>query len=775
MKKLAIIDKCPGSTDYFRYMPFLQEYKVELLHLSSEPLKKLLVKDIDLEIDTDDYDYILLIGSEAAKRFAKITSVTAHAGHLVDEKFIPMINPAMLAFKPEAAKSFEVAVTRASRFISGEWVPPSGGDYIGIQDEAEAIAYIQSCLNDLSISVMAIDTEDSSLYPRDGFVLGVSLSHRTEQGVYIDANVCTDVVISLIQQLIDNKKIVMHNAKFDIKWLNYHFGLIFPPDVEDTMLLHYCLDETQGTHGLKALALKYTNLGDYDKDLDKFKKDYCKLHKMKQADFSYDLIPFDIMYPYAAMDTAATLELYFKFKPIIERSPQLTFVYEKLLRPGMRFLNEMEENGVPFSVGRLNIAKAVMEEDLARLKADLYTYPEITKFEEIQGKIFNPNSTVQLRSLLFDMLGLHKTGKKTATGADSTDAEVMGELAKQHKIPALILEIKQTVKIKNTYLDKIVIALDRDNRLRTGFNLTSTTSGRLSSSGKLNMQQLPRDNKIVKACIKARKGYTIVSQDLGTAEMYYAAVLSGDKKLMKIFQDKGDFHSAVAKMVFDLPCTVEEVKALYPGERQAAKAISFGIMYGSGPAKVSATVSEFNREMSNKNGTPYVAFTVEDAKDAISTYFGTYKRLAKWLKECKANIEQNGYIYSALGRKRRLPNVFSKDRGIAAAEVRSGVNFLVQSVASDINLMAAMDLHQHIKNNDLDIKIFALVHDSILCEVRDDLVDDFIETMKVITQRDRGLTIPGSPITVDAETGVDYSFLDQEAVNDNWPGFRDAA
>jgi len=566
----------------------------------------------------------------------------------------------------------------------------------------------------------------------------------------------------------------MHNAKFDIKWLEYHFGFKFRANTEDTMLLHYVLDETQGSHGLKHLAIKYTNLGDYDSALDDFKKEYCRLHKVKQADFSYELIPFNIMYDYAAKDTAATIELFLKFYPLVMGSPQLSNVYHNLLRPGMRFLNNMEENGVPFFQPRLVAGQELMASEISKSAKEIYGFPEVHKFEELQGAIFNPNSTVQLRKLLFDLLGLEKTGKKTGTGADSTDAEVLKELSEQHPLPASILSTRQLTKIKSTYLDKILPALDRDSRLRTGFNLTSTTSGRLSSSGKLNMQQLPRDNKIVKACIKARPGYKIVSQDLQTAEMYIAAVLSGDKKLQSVFSQGGDFHSAIAKMVFNLPCAVEDVKELYGMFRQAAKSVSFGIMYGSGAQSVADTVTEFNMEQHIKHGVPFVPFTKTDAQEAIETYFATYGRLRKWLDDKKAEIQQNGYLYSAFGRKRRLPNVFSSDRGIAAGEVRSGINFLVQSVASDVNLMAAMDLEKELIARGMDVKIFALVHDSILCEVREDLVEDTIALMKEVTQRDRGVSISNYPIGVDAEIGDDYSFLDDATLEEYYPEIRNA-
>ena len=141
---------------------------------------------------------------------------------------------------------------------------------------------------------------------------------------------------------------------------------------------------------------------------------------------------------------------------------------------------------------------------------------------------------------------------------------MLKELSTQSPIPALILDIRQKSKIKNTYLDKIIPQLDRDSRLRTGFNLHGTTSGRLSSSGKLNMQQLPRDNPTVKGCIKASEGHKIVAMDLTTAEVYVAAVLAKDTALMDVFKSGGNFHSTIAHRVFRLPCKVEEVVDLYP-------------------------------------------------------------------------------------------------------------------------------------------------------------------------------------------------------------------
>ena len=346
------------------------------------------------------------------------------------------------------------------------------------------------------------------------------------------------------------------------------------------MLLHYCLEEVPGTHGLKQLALKYTPYGDYEKPLEDWGIEYRRKHGVLKESFSYDLIPFDVMKDYAAMDAVVTFALYQKMRPAIEKNSRLLWVYENILLEGCNFLRQVENNGVPFHRERLEFAQGVMQEDIEKAVAELYEFPEVRQFEKAQGKDFNPNSTVQLRSLMFDYINLTPTGKKTGTGAHSTDAEVLGQLAEEHAVPKHILEIRQKNKIKNTYLDKIIPNLDRDSRLRTGFNLHGTTSGRLSSSGKLNMQQLPRDNPTVKGCIKAREGHKIVSMDLTTAEVYVAAVLAKDVGLQEVFKGGGNFHSTIAKQVFKLPCDVEQVDELYTAKRQQAKAVTFGIMYG---------------------------------------------------------------------------------------------------------------------------------------------------------------------------------------------------
>lgn len=746
--KVALIESKPSRNKFFEL--FKNKFEFDSYVLCSNPqVKKVLKRDVDIQFNPDDYDWVILVGSEPLKYYTKINSITEYTGRVVEDKFLPVINPAMLAFKPEAKKSWEESRDNIIAYIAGELKQEKLGDddIFGITDTDELNKFLQDAI-DHENGFIALDSETTGLYPRDAYMLGISLSYKKNHGAYISTDCIDETSEKLLQELFNKKRVVFHNSKFDIAFFRYHFGFKFP-NFDDTMLMHYTLNENPGTHGLKQLALKFTPYGDYEKPMYDWIEAYRKRNGLLKNDFTWDMIPFDIMQEYAAYDAVCTYLIYEEFLPYMQKNKKLGNVYYNILLPATEFLLDVESNGVPFDRERLVKSSVLMQEEIDEAVSKLYEYTEVKLFEKAQGKDFNPNSTMQLRSLLFDYIGLKPTGKKTGTGADSTDAEVLGKLAEEHPVPQLILDIRQKVKIKSTYLDKIIPALDRDERLRTGFNLHGTTSGRLSSSGKMNMQQIPRDNPIVKGCIKAKPGKKIVAMDLTTAEVYCAAILAGDTALQQVFQEGGNFHSNIAKLVFNLDCDVDDVAKYYSTERQMAKAVTFGIMYGAGPKKISEQVT--------KDSGTY--FSTSQAKEVIEDYFKQFHKLKKWLDDCKKLIEKQTYIYSFFGRKRRLPNVRSTDKAIAAHEVRSGINSLVQSVASDVNLLGAVDAHKEIceRGYEKNMKIFALVHDSILAEVDDDYVQEYSDILLRNVQKDRGLSIPGCPIGCDFDVDEDYS------------------
>ena len=202
----------------------------------------MLKRDVDINIDTDKYDWVILVGSESLKYFTKINSVTEYTGRIVDEKFLPVINPAMLAFKPEAKKTWEESRDNIIKYISGELKQEKLGsdDIFGITDSQTLHGFLEDALNHDGQDFIALDSETTSLYPRDGHMLGISLSYKPHHGAYISTDCIDEKAEEMLQQLFNEKKVVFHNSKFDIAFFRFHFGFKFPR-FEDTMLMHYTL------------------------------------------------------------------------------------------------------------------------------------------------------------------------------------------------------------------------------------------------------------------------------------------------------------------------------------------------------------------------------------------------------------------------------------------------------------------------------------------------------------------------------------------------------
>jgi DNA polymerase I-like protein with 3'-5' exonuclease and polymerase domains len=742
--KLAIVLSSPLKNNVpALFREYAGNIKFETIYLSSEPKEKILKKDVDLTLSVlDEFDVVCPIGAEPLKYVCGLTGITKYNGIVVNEKYLPILDPNMTFIKPQYRDDIQKAFDRLKKLINGEEVIAHEKNYHHYTDELEFLPYLRK-LQDPEVKVISVDTETTSLSPRKGSILGFVFSTKPHEGVYVDAHII-EHYYDEFEEIFRTKKCVFHNSKFDIQFIRYEYGFDFP-DFEDTMLMHYCLDESVGTHGLKQLALKFTDLGDYERELDEYKKNWCRQHKVKLDDFNYGMLPPEIIAPYGCKDGDATFQLFNKFSPKIWASKEFTKLYETILKPVTRAIIHIEENGGPID---LNVLEELIEDykiDIEETMNELAFHPAVQEFEERQQKTFNPNSVFHLREILFNILKL-KPIKKTETGAFSTDAEVLESL--KHPITEAILDLRKKVKLSQTYLKNIRDGLDKDSRLRSSFNVTGTTSGRLSSSGVLNYQNLPRDKDAgIKKVFKARPGYKIIQADLGTAEVYIAAALSNDKFLQRAFIEKMDFHSYVAKNMFKLPCPVDDVKKLYPDERQWAKAITFGILYGAGPSKIAETAN----------------VTIAEAKDFIAKYFREANALKRWIDTCLDMINSNYFIYSAFGRKRRLPEAKADNRATATHAARSGLNFLVQSVASDVNLLGLIDTIDWIEKNNLRDKIcvFATVHDSVVAEVADEYVDEYVRQLRSNLQKDRGVNIPNCSIVVDIEIGPSWGELEK--------------
>ena len=726
---------------------YFSDADFDIKFLCSTKKEKILKKDVDLELEElNSYKLICPIGAESLKYTAGYTGVQKYNGVFIEKKYLPIMHPNMTIFKPQLNDDIVSAFSKIKPILDDENVGKEiDKDYqfIETQDQLEKILPQYE-----EVDTIVVDIETTSLSARKGVIIGIAMSSREHQGHFVSL----DVVMNNFDYFFDlfaNKRCVFHNAKFDMQFMEDSLGFVFDR-WEDTMLLHYCLEEAVGTHGLKPLALRFTDLGDYEKELDDYKKTFARRNKIKLADFNYGMLPMDILAPYACKDGDATFQLYNKFKPLVDKSEEFVSLYNTILKPATRALKVLERTGGPINLAQLERLDEEYKIDIEECIEEISQHSAVQRFERLHKKTFNPNSTMQLRQLFFEIIGL-KSKKKTATGAQSVDKEVLQTL--EHPLAHAVLDLREKSKLSGTYISNIVKGLDKDSRLRSGFNIQGTTSGRLSSSGNLNYQNIPRDNKDIKKLFKARDGYKIVQCDLGTAEVYYAAVLSNDSFLQQAFIDKLDFHSYVAKQMFNLSCEVSDIKKYYPNERQYAKAITFGIMYQAGPAKIAETV--------NKDAAAGEEITKAQSSQFINKYFREAKSLKRFIDDSNKQIENYAFIYSHFGRKRRLPESKSPNKGVSSHAVRSGVNFLVQSVASDINLLGVIDLIDWVQDNGYadDILTFTVVHDSIVSEVREDLIDIYVENAKRCIQKDRGLSIPNCPIKVDFEVGDSWGNL----------------
>jgi len=722
------------------------DYDTKFLHSGSK--EKILKKDLDLDMsELDGYKILCPVGADALKYVAGMTGIQKYNGVFIEKKYLPIMHPNITIIKPQMEDEIQRAFSQIPKLLDGEDLQSHEKDYCFIETQDQLDKYTQE-LDDAT--TLVVDIETTSVSPHTGVILGIAISTRPHQGLYVSSELVYKHK-EWFYNLFKNRKCIFHNSKFDTNYMETELGFEFP-DYEDTMLLHYCLEEAVGTHGLKPLALRFTDLGDYERELDEYKKSWARKNKVKLADFNYGMLPSDILAPYACKDADATFQLYMKFKPLVDKSEEFNRLYSTILLPATHAMKRLEKNGGPIDIDQVTHLTEQYTIDMEECLEEIMMSDAVQRFERTQGKDFNPNSTYHLRELFFNILNM-KVTKKTETGAPSTDKEVLANMG--HPLADAILDLREKTKLAGTYISNIRNGVDKDGRLRSGFNIHGTTSGRLSSSGNLNYQNIPRDNKDIKKLFRARPGYKIIQCDLGTAEVYYAAMLSGDEFLQKAFIDKLDFHSYVAKQMFNLPEAVNEVKKLHPNERQYAKAITFGIMYQAGPAKIAETV--------NKDAKPGEEISVPQSKQFINKYFSEAKMLKKFIDSSNHQIENHAFIYSFFGRKRRLPEAKSPNQGVAKHAIRSGVNFLVQSVASDINVLGVIDLIKWIEDNDYleAILPFTVVHDSIVAEVREDLIDTYIENARRCIQTDRGLTIPGCPIKVDFEIGPSWGELDE--------------
>jgi uracil-DNA glycosylase family 4 len=642
-----------------------------------------------------------------------ITKVRGRWHQAFGMNFLGTFNPTMLMGAFEYFRDF---VWDVEKFATTEpepqpnvemWVPET------IEETRLAFDYISAA------SFVSLDIESTGFSPyRDDLLavgLGVLFEDSTEgTSIVFDKDILGEFAVwEQFAELLarEDQATVMHNAKFDLKWMKSsieQMGLEFAPQrIEDTMLLHYCIDERAmgqfQSHSLKNMARVRCDAPDYDIQMGKFLKAWASANDKQRISLRAK------MRTYLALDCYYTARLYLQLPDeVANESIDLLSLYSNLLMPGALALCDIESHGV-------RIDRKFYERTWRELQKR--AEPVLARVRETTGlPEFNPNSPQQVKKYLYDQEGLPvlRTARRGKLQEGPTSKPVLKMLKKQFPeyTSAIddILEYRNLVKTTGTYVKGMIERADDDDRIRGDFLEHGTSTGRLSSANP-NLQNIPETShtKIeIRNGFIAPPGWVLLNADYSQLELRLAAHLSGDENFSNVFIEGRDPHQEVAYEFFQKP---EDEVSSY--ERYMAKCVNFGVAYGRGAESIAnGPEMEYVEEI---GGTRW---SVAQVKEFFDAYFNHFPEFLAWCDEQKKFAYTHQYVESPLGRRRRFPLILRSDGGAVG---RQAVNTPIQGTASDFTFSALIRIHKRLcELNDLVGKtvayIVSTVHDSLLIE-----------------------------------------------------------
>ena len=505
----------------------------------------------------------------------------------------------------------------------------------------------------------------------------------------------------------DIKK-VSHNVK-DLMHTLLENGLPAEGFIFDTALAAYLLDATAGSYDLARLFVTYYN-EELPKPLHLEKDAFSLLGDPAAAQASFDR--------YAAAVDA----LYETLVPKL-REKDLWNLLQTVEMPLCRVLAEMELAGCRVDARALAAFGELLSDRAGEIQQRIY---------DMAGEEFNINSPKQLGGILFDKLGLPH-GKKTKTGW-STNADVLEKLRYEAPIVGAVLEYRQLTKLKSTYADGLLKAMDSDGRVRTSFQMTVTATGRLSST-EPNLQNIPTrtdlGSEIRKMFIPA-DGCVLVDADYSQIELRLLAHISGDEGMREAFLSGGDFHAETAAKVFHVaPQDVTHEM------RRRAKAVNFGIVYG---------ISAFSLSQD-------IGSTVAEAKAYMEAYFATFPGVRKYMDAVVEKARETGFVETLFHRRRDLPELTSSNRNLRAFGERVALNMPIQGTAADIMKLAMIAVWRRLKDDLPQARLVLQVHDELIVECPE---ADAPEVARILAEEMERVVTLSVPLTAEAHWGKNW-------------------
>jgi DNA polymerase-1 len=570
----------------------------------------------------------------------------------------------------------------------------------------------------------AVDTETTSLDPMQAGLCGVSLAVAPGEACYIPCGhragsdlmsnrdaivqIAEKDLISALKPLLEDWSVlkVAQNLKYDYLIFLQRGIRVVPYD--DTMLMSYVLDGGLHGHGMDELSelhLTHTPIP------------FAEVAGKGKEKITFDGVALKEATRYSAEDADVTLRLALFLKPRLAVDGKRT-VYETLERPLISVLADMERNGIMIDPELLRR----LSNDFAKLQAKMET-----DIHKLAGESFNIGSPKQLGDILFGKFSL-PGGRKTKTGAWSTDADILEEVAAQgHDIAKKVLDWRQLAKLRGTYTDALPTYINpQTGRVHTSYAMASTSTGRLASTDP-NLQNIPirtEEGRSIRQAFISPQGAKLISADYSQIELRLLAHIADIPQLKKAFADELDIHAMTASEIFSVP-----VKGMPTEIRRRAKAINFGIVYG---------ISAFG--LANQLG-----IARGEADDYIKKYFQRFPGIRDYMEGTKQFARDHGYVETLFGRRVHIREIKSTNPSFRGGAERAAINAPIQGTAADVIRRAMIRLPDALAAKKLKAKMLLQVHDELVFEAPDSEIDKTCALVKSVMEK---ASIPAVALTV---------------------------
>ncbi|MBU1048752.1 DNA polymerase I [Candidatus Bipolaricaulota bacterium] len=573
-------------------------------------------------------------------------------------------------------------------------------------------------------SIVSIDLETTSTDPHQADIVGIALSMQPLVGYYIPighntldapAQLDLSLVLEALRPFLEAQQpqLIGQNIKYDLIILK-RYG-IHPAGISfDAMIASHLTQPEEHRHNLERIASDVLGCS------------MISFEDVAGKDGSFAAVPVESATIYAAEDAEIVQRLR---EPLLGRlqAQNLLSLFDTVEMPLVPVLAGMELNGISLDAHVLAAQGDEIRKELEILESDLF---------DIAGEPFNPNSPKQVAEILFFRLGLPMLAK-TKSGP-STSAQVLTRLAELHPLPGKLIVHRELRKLLSTYIDQLPKAIHPvTGRIHSSFHQTSTATGRLSSSDP-NLQNIPTRTETggrIRSAFVAPPGHRFVAADYSQIELRLLAHFSQDDNLLDGFRSGVDLHRLTASHVFGLP--ENEVTDQL---RDAAKRINFGILYGISPFGL-------GREL---------RIPQSEAKGYIDRFFAAYPKAKETLDRLVETATRNGYAETLMGRRRPLPNLTSRNMQQRNFDRRNAVNTPIQGSAADLIKLAMIHIDQKIRNQSPSVKMILQIHDELVFEVPEHLLEPAIALIRDGMENVYPLSLP---LTVKVSTGINWGEL----------------